>query len=148
MSYSYTPFTFKFSDSVHSLAAAQFIQADMESLGEEEQASRVTDIDDLVRRCDLSKEMQVVIGYYIMMEEYYMREMAGKAAALDSSDTDSLTSSVVDDTFYLVKKSIRYKTADLRRASEPHHLHFSNDCIYFAKFNICNNYFAFSCKNY
>lgn len=78
----------------------------MESLGEVEQATR-TDVEDLVRRCELSKEMQVIIGYYIMMEEYYMREMAGKAAALDTSDADALTSSVVDDTFYLVKKSIR-----------------------------------------
>lgn len=64
-------------------------------------------IEDLVRRCDLCKEMQVIIGHYIMMEEYYMREMAEKAAALDVADADCLTSSVVDDTFYLVKKSIR-----------------------------------------
>lgn len=42
-----------------------------------------------------------------MMEEYYMREMAVKAAALDQSEDGALTSSVVDDTFYLVKKSIR-----------------------------------------
>ena len=79
----------------------------MESLGAVEDTTRAS-IEDLVRRCDLSKEMQVVIGYYIMMEEYYMREMARKAAALDASDADSLTSSVVDDTFYLVKKSIRF----------------------------------------
>lgn len=36
-----------------------------------------------------------------------MREMAVKAAALDQSEDGALTSSVVDDTFYLVKKSIR-----------------------------------------
>lgn len=50
----------------------------MENLGTEKLAEAQTDIEDLVRRCDLSKEMQVLIGYYIMMEEYYMREMADK----------------------------------------------------------------------
>ena len=43
-----------------------------------------------------------------MMEEYYMREMADKASALDQSEDGAHTSSVVDDTFYLIKKSIRY----------------------------------------
>ncbi|XP_067931489.1 conserved oligomeric Golgi complex subunit 4-like isoform X2 [Watersipora subatra] len=82
------------------------VATDMEFAGELTE-ERKAEIEDLVRRCDLSKEMQVVVGYYIMMEEYYMREMADKAAALDTSDSSSLTSSVVDDTFYLVKKSIR-----------------------------------------
>mgnify|MGYP001797948482 CR=1 FL=1 len=50
----------------------------------------------------------LVVGYYIMMEEYYMREMADKASALDQSEDGAHTSSVVDDTFYLIKKSIRY----------------------------------------
>ena len=52
--------------------------------------------------------MFLVVGYYIMMEEYYMREMADKASALDQSEDGAHTSSVVDDTFYLIKKSIRY----------------------------------------
>lgn len=79
----------------------------MEHLGTAITDPQRTQIEELVRRCDMCKEMQVIVGYYIMMEEYYMREMGEKAAALDQSDEGALTSSVVDDTFYLVKKSIR-----------------------------------------
>lgn len=53
-------------------------QTDMENLGKGSVADKQTEIDDLVRRSDLSKEMQLLIGYYIMMEEYYMKEMAHK----------------------------------------------------------------------
>lgn len=37
-------------------------------------------IDDLARRSELSKQMQEIVGTYIMMEEYYMREMAHKVS--------------------------------------------------------------------
>mgnify|MGYP001792365086 CR=1 FL=1 len=57
-------------------------QTDLESLGTEEASQRLSEVDDLIHRCDLSKEMQVCIGYYIMMEEYYMRQMATKVTPI------------------------------------------------------------------
>ena len=51
--------------------------------------------------------MQELIGSYIMMEEYFMREMVLKAVSMDMSEEGSLTSSMVDDAFFIVKKCVR-----------------------------------------
>ena len=69
--------------------------------------------------------MQELIGSYIMMEEYFMKEMVVKvttscqtvrkistfvfiqAVDMDTSDDSSLTSSMVDDAFFIVKKCVR-----------------------------------------
>lgn len=76
--------------------------------------------------------MQELIGYYIPMEEYYMRETVNKvhvlikpthlfilcvrihkhrdgfvqAVAMDTSEAGQLSSSMVDDVFYIVKTCI------------------------------------------
>lgn len=42
---------------------------------------------------------------YVLMEKYYMRESMQKAIAMDSLNSGSLTSSMIDDTFYVLKKS-------------------------------------------
>ncbi|KAK1330580.1 hypothetical protein QTO34_010775 [Cnephaeus nilssonii] len=54
----------------------------------------------------LSCTMQELIGLYITMEEYFMRETVNKAVALDTYEKGQLTSSMVDDVFYIVKKCI------------------------------------------
>ncbi|XP_075045509.1 conserved oligomeric Golgi complex subunit 4 [Mixophyes fleayi] len=63
-------------------------------------------LDKLLKHCLLSRSMQEVIGYYITMEEYYMRESVNKAVAMDACERGQLTSSVVDDVFYIAKKCI------------------------------------------
>ncbi|XP_077309592.1 conserved oligomeric Golgi complex subunit 4 [Lithobates pipiens] len=63
-------------------------------------------LDKLLKHCLLSRTMQEVIGYYITMEEYYMRESVNKAVDMDSYERGQLTSSMVDDGFYIVKKCI------------------------------------------
>lgn len=50
--------------------------------------------------------MQELIGLYITMEEYFMRETVNKAVAMDTCEKGQLTSSMVDDVFYIVKKCI------------------------------------------
>ncbi|XP_028824735.1 conserved oligomeric Golgi complex subunit 4-like [Denticeps clupeoides] len=60
----------------------------------------------LLKECELSCRMQELIGYYVPMEEYYMRETINKAVAMDTWEAGQLTSSMVDDTFYIVKKCI------------------------------------------
>uniref|UniRef100_A0A3P8UPX8 Conserved oligomeric Golgi complex subunit 4 n=1 Tax=Cynoglossus semilaevis TaxID=244447 RepID=A0A3P8UPX8_CYNSE len=60
----------------------------------------------LLKHCLLSTNMQELIGYYIPMEEYYMRESVNKAVAMDTYEKGQLTSSMVDDCFYIVKKCI------------------------------------------
>uniref|UniRef100_A0A8C5RP94 Conserved oligomeric Golgi complex subunit 4 n=1 Tax=Laticauda laticaudata TaxID=8630 RepID=A0A8C5RP94_LATLA len=63
-------------------------------------------LDKLLHNCFLSCVMQELIGYYITMEEYFMRETVNKAVAMDTCEKGQLTSSVVDDVFYIVKKCI------------------------------------------
>ncbi|XP_036442066.1 conserved oligomeric Golgi complex subunit 4 [Colossoma macropomum] len=60
----------------------------------------------LLKDCQLSRTMQELIGYYIPMEEYYMRETVNKAVAMDTAEAGQLSSSMVDDVFYIVKKCI------------------------------------------
>nr|XP_031536676.1 conserved oligomeric Golgi complex subunit 4 isoform X2 [Vicugna pacos] len=63
-------------------------------------------LDKLLNNCLLSCTMQELIGLYITMEEYFMRETVNKAVALDTCEKGQLTSSMVDDVFYIVKKCI------------------------------------------
>uniref|UniRef100_A0A673V7Z0 Conserved oligomeric Golgi complex subunit 4 n=1 Tax=Suricata suricatta TaxID=37032 RepID=A0A673V7Z0_SURSU len=63
-------------------------------------------LDKLLNNCLLSCTMQELIGFYITMEEYFMRETVNKAVALDTYEKGQLTSSMVDDVFYIVKKCI------------------------------------------
>ncbi|XP_037401397.1 conserved oligomeric Golgi complex subunit 4 [Pygocentrus nattereri] len=60
----------------------------------------------LLKDCQLSRTMQELIGFYIPMEEYYMRETVNKAVAMDTAEAGQLSSSMVDDVFYIVKKCI------------------------------------------
>ncbi|XP_077374714.1 conserved oligomeric Golgi complex subunit 4 [Festucalex cinctus] len=63
-------------------------------------------VEKLLKHCVLSRNMQELIGYYIPMEEYYMRESVNKAVTMDTYEKSQLTSSMVDDCFYIVKKCI------------------------------------------
>uniref|UniRef100_H3CV90 Conserved oligomeric Golgi complex subunit 4 n=1 Tax=Tetraodon nigroviridis TaxID=99883 RepID=H3CV90_TETNG len=74
---------------------------DVQSVTQEHQQN----VEKLLKHCLLSRNMQELIGYYIM-EEYYMRESVNKAVAMDTYEKGQLTSSMVDDCFYIVKKCI------------------------------------------
>ncbi|ELU05879.1 hypothetical protein CAPTEDRAFT_225425 [Capitella teleta] len=65
------------------------------------------EVNQFIVSCELSRQMQELICSYIMMEEYFMREMFLKAVIMDYLDEGSLTSSMVDDAFFIVKKCIR-----------------------------------------
>ncbi|XP_029353760.1 conserved oligomeric Golgi complex subunit 4 isoform X2 [Echeneis naucrates] len=81
---------------------ADFEVGDAQSITQEHQQN----VEKLLKHCLLSTTMQELIGYYIPMEEYYMRESVNKAVAMDSYEKGQLTSSMVDDCFYIVKKCI------------------------------------------
>ena len=62
----------------------------------------------LMTRNGISHSMQGLLGEYIMLEAYFLTESVSKAVAMDTVlDSTALTSSIVDDVFFLVKKSIR-----------------------------------------
>ncbi|KAK2854079.1 hypothetical protein Q5P01_006740 [Channa striata] len=81
---------------------ADFEVGDAQSITQEHQQN----VEKLLKHCLLSRTMQELIGYYIPMEEYYMRESVNKAVAMDTYEKGQLTSSMVDDCFYIVKKCI------------------------------------------
>lgn len=49
--------------------------------------------------------MREILSYYISLEEYYIEESVAKAIEIDEAVTGSLTSSMVDDTFYVLLSS-------------------------------------------
>nr|CAG4641537.1 EOG090X02VY [Eurycercus lamellatus] len=62
----------------------------------------------LLSKSGISRAVQELLGQYIMLERYFLSESVSKAVAMDTTlDATSLTSSIVDDVFFLVKKSIR-----------------------------------------
>ncbi|XP_062278198.1 conserved oligomeric Golgi complex subunit 4 [Scomber scombrus] len=81
---------------------ADFEVGDAQSITQEHQQN----VEKLLKHCMLSRTMQELIGYYIPMEEYYMRESVNKAVTMDIYEKGQLTSSMVDDCFYIVKKCI------------------------------------------
>uniref|UniRef100_A0A3B3WRL9 Conserved oligomeric Golgi complex subunit 4 n=1 Tax=Poecilia mexicana TaxID=48701 RepID=A0A3B3WRL9_9TELE len=81
---------------------ADFEVGDAQSITPEHQQN----VEKLIKHCLLSTMMQELIGYYIPMEEYYMRESVNKAVTMDTYEKGQLTSSMVDDCFYIVKKCI------------------------------------------
>ncbi|XP_053179097.1 conserved oligomeric Golgi complex subunit 4 [Scomber japonicus] len=81
---------------------ADFEVGDVQSITQEHQQN----VEKLLKHCMLSRTMQELIGYYVPMEEYYMRESVNKAVTMDTYEKGQLTSSMVDDCFYIVKKCI------------------------------------------
>jgi len=60
-----------------------------------------------ISQCEVSHVIQEVIGYYIIMEEFYMRESVSKAIQMDSCESGSLTTSMTDDVFFILKQCIK-----------------------------------------
>ncbi|XP_038069767.1 conserved oligomeric Golgi complex subunit 4-like [Patiria miniata] len=85
------------------------ILSDIEVLDEDvaTKQARQGELDRFLMNCQLSRHMQELIGNYIMMEEYFMHETVTKAVSLDSLESGSHTSSMVDDIFFIVKKCTR-----------------------------------------
>nr|CAG4636851.1 EOG090X02VY [Ceriodaphnia reticulata]SVE72827.1 EOG090X02VY [Ceriodaphnia reticulata] len=69
---------------------------------------RINEFEKLLQsKIGISRAVQELLGHYIMLERYFLSESVSKAVAMDTAVEGSLTSSVVDDVFFLVKKSIR-----------------------------------------
>ena len=63
-------------------------------------------VERLISLCDLSRTSQESLGDYIALEQYFMSENLALAISLDSSEQDQLTTSMLDDVFFIVKKCI------------------------------------------
>uniref|UniRef100_A0A914WXH7 Conserved oligomeric Golgi complex subunit 4 n=2 Tax=Plectus sambesii TaxID=2011161 RepID=A0A914WXH7_9BILA len=70
-------------------------------------ADRQKRLDQLLNESKLGRRMQELLGQYIMMEQYFMSESVKKAVAMDVREGNSLTSSMLDDIFFIVRKCVR-----------------------------------------
>ncbi|KAI6193772.1 Component of oligomeric Golgi complex 4 [Aphelenchoides besseyi] len=64
-------------------------------------------LDALLNRSLLSTKMQEILGKYVLMEQYYMMESVQKAIEMEDIEEGALTSSLLDDVFFIVRKCIR-----------------------------------------
>ena len=73
-----------------------------------ERTNKMNQIETIIRNCKLSHLIHEMNGIYVLMEEYFIHESALKAIQLDTIETSgSLTSSMLDDVFFIVKKCIK-----------------------------------------
>lgn len=63
--------------------------------------------EEIIDKATLSVQMQELLGTYSLFERYFMEESILKAIALDAFEPGQKYSSVVDDVFFIIRKSIR-----------------------------------------
>jgi hypothetical protein len=62
---------------------------------------------DVFKTGAFTRAVQEVLGYYMSLEEYFMAENVGKAVRIDEFVEDALTTSMVDDVFYILQNCAR-----------------------------------------
>ena len=73
---------------------------------EKVRAANMSDVDRMLAMSDLAKFSQESLGDYIALEQFFMSENVKLAISLDSSEQDQLTTSMLDDVFFIVKKCV------------------------------------------
>jgi hypothetical protein len=73
-----------------------------------ERSNKLSQIETIIRNCELSHLIHEINGIYVLMEEYFIRESTIKAIQLDCVEPSGhLTSSMLDDVFFIIKKCIK-----------------------------------------
>lgn len=80
---------------------------DSSSLEDEEKSKILKTFEDMLQKSDMSRQMQELLGTYLLFERYFMEESVLKAISLDSYEQGQTFSSMVDDVFFIIRKSIR-----------------------------------------
>eukprot|EP00731_Ephydatia_muelleri_P026667 Em0018g767a len=63
--------------------------------------------EEILKSCRTKMVIQELIATYIPIEHYFLKESMNKAVSLDVCNADGLTSSMADDAFFVLQKSIR-----------------------------------------
>ncbi|XP_014293809.1 conserved oligomeric Golgi complex subunit 4 [Halyomorpha halys] len=74
---------------------------------EEKQPTVLAALEDKLKSCVLCRTMEELLSAYLILEHHYMEESVRKAIAMDTIEASSQFSSMIDDVFFIVKKSIR-----------------------------------------
>lgn len=73
----------------------------------EEKEKTLKSLEQLIKNSELSQCKHDLLSNYLRLEQYYMEESVAKAVAMDTLEPEQQTSSMVDDTFFIVRKCIR-----------------------------------------
>lgn len=73
----------------------------------ERAAGKLKLFEDTLAKSDLNRQTQELLNIYLLFERYFIEESVLKAIALDVCEPGQLCSSMVDDVFFIVRKSIR-----------------------------------------
>lgn len=79
-----------------------------------ERTDAMNRLESFIRSCELSCLIQELSGYYVLMEEYFLRESITKAIEMDEESemsSESVTSNLLDDVFFILKKCVRRATS-------------------------------------
>ncbi|XP_030374050.1 conserved oligomeric Golgi complex subunit 4 [Scaptodrosophila lebanonensis] len=85
------------------------VQANAEACMTEKEAQKeiLDSYNNIIIKSDLSRQMQEILSTYLLFERYFMEESVLKAIALDTFEAGQTCSSMVDDVFFILRKSIR-----------------------------------------
>ncbi|XP_057669955.1 conserved oligomeric Golgi complex subunit 4 [Diorhabda carinulata] len=64
-------------------------------------------LEKLIKNSDLDQCKHDLLSHYLRLEQYYMEESVAKAVSMDIIEAGQQTSSMVDDTFFIIRKCIR-----------------------------------------
>jgi len=76
----------------------------------EERKRKLEDVEKMLASSGLTRCAQESLGEYIALEQHFMAENVKLALSLDSMEQDQLTTSMLDDVFFIVKKCINRAT--------------------------------------
>uniref|UniRef100_UPI00358E2815 conserved oligomeric Golgi complex subunit 4-like n=1 Tax=Myxine glutinosa TaxID=7769 RepID=UPI00358E2815 len=82
------------------------VTADLEACEPDVRTVEQAQLEKLLSGCGLSCAMQELMGEYVTMEEYFMKENVNKAVTMESVEKGQHTSSMVDDVFFIIKKCV------------------------------------------
>ena len=67
----------------------------------------MSEVEVMLRQSGLSHCAQESLVEYILLKQYFMFENVAKAVELDTMERDQLTTSMLDDVFFIVKKFVK-----------------------------------------
>lgn len=74
---------------------------------QEEKEKIFANLDRIIKNSELSQSKHILLSHYLRLEQYFMEESVAKAVSMDMVETGQHTSSMVDDTFFIIRKCIR-----------------------------------------
>ncbi|XP_060810944.1 conserved oligomeric Golgi complex subunit 4 [Amyelois transitella] len=83
------------------------VEADASTLDEANQKAASEQIEKTIAKCELTRTAQDLLGQYLALERFFLEESVNKALKLAAPSAGAVTSSLVDDVFFIARKVIR-----------------------------------------